>query len=162
MTKQLIIPEEKVRNAILVLRGKRVMVDADLAAFYGVPTKVFNQAVKRNIDRFPEEFMFRLNEKEKNYVVTNCDHLHKLKFSQYLPYAFTEHGAVMAANVLNSPVAIQASIQVVKIFIKITEVLAVNRDISVKIELLERKLGGRLNEHDKELKILFEAIIAFA
>lgn len=158
MTKQLIIPEEKVRNAILVLRGKRVMVDADLAAFYGVPTKVFNQAVKRNIDRFPEEFMFRLNEKEKNYVVTNCDHLHKLKFSQYLPYAFTEHGAVMAANVLNSPVAIQASIQVVKIFIKITEVLAVNRDISAKIELLERKLGGRLNKHDKELKILFEAI----
>lgn len=158
MAKQLIIPEEKVRNAILVLRGKRVMVDADLAAFYGVPTKVFNQAVKRNIDRFPEEFMFQLNEKEKNYVVTNCDHLHKLKFSQYLPYAFTEHGAVMAANVLNSPVAIQASIQVVKIFIKITEVHAVNRDISAKIELLERKLGGRLNKHDKELKVLFEAI----
>jgi hypothetical protein len=65
MTKQLIIQEENVRNAILILRGKRVMVDADLAAFYGVPTKVFNQAVKRNIDRFPEEFMFRLNEKEK-------------------------------------------------------------------------------------------------
>jgi hypothetical protein len=158
MTKQLIFQEEKVRNAILILRGKRVIIDADLADFYGTSTKRLNEQVKRNPDRFPALFMFQLTKKENVLVVANCDHLHMLKFSQYLPYAFTEHGAVMAANVLNSPVAIQASIQVVKIFIKITEVLAVNRDISAKIELLERKLGGRLNKHDKELKILFEAI----
>ena len=158
MTKQLIIQEKEVRNAILFLRGKRVMIDADLADFYGTSTKRLNEQVKRNPDRFPAEFMFQLTKKEKEYVVANCDHLGKLKFSQYLPYAFTEHGAVMAANVLNSPVAVLASIQVVRMFIKIREVLAAHKDLAAKIELLERKLGSKLSKHDKELKVLFEAI----
>lgn len=158
MTKRLIIQEEKVRNAILILRGKRVMIDADLADFYGTSTKRLNEQVKRNPDRFPADFMFQLTKKEKEYVVANCDHLRMLKFSQYLPYAFTEHGAVMAANVLNSPVAVLASIQVVKMFIKITEVLSAHKDLAAKIEMLERKLGSKLSRHDKELKVLFDAI----
>lgn len=96
--KSAIVPVERVARAILVIRGHRVMVDADPAELYGVPTKALNQAVKRNRDRFPADFMFRLNSKEKAEVVTNCDHLKNLKFSRTLPHAFTEHGAVMLAT----------------------------------------------------------------
>ena len=96
-----IITVERIESKILLIRGQKVMLDSDLAALYGVPTKVFNQAVKRNRKRFPPDFLFRLTRKEKEKVVTNCDHLRKLKFSPTLPSAFTEHGAVMAANVLN-------------------------------------------------------------
>ena len=90
---------------IQTLRGQRVILDADLAKLYGVQTKVLNQAVKRNAERFPEDFTFRLTEQEKTEVVTNCDHLQKLKFSPQLPAAYTEHGAIMAAMVVNSPKA---------------------------------------------------------
>jgi ORF6N domain len=86
-----------------------------LAAIYGVTTKVLNQAVKRNADRFPSDFMFQLTAAEKNEVVTNCDHLARLKFSPHLPYAFTEHGALMLANVLNSGSAANTSVQVVRV-----------------------------------------------
>lgn len=158
MVKQLSISEQKIKNSIVFLRGKRVIIDADLAEFYGATTKQFNQSIKRNFDRFPDDFMFKLTKKEKKYVVTNCDHLGKLKFSPYLPYAFTDHGSVMAANVLNSPVAVQASIQVVRVFIRIGEVLAIHKEIAAKLEKLERKLGGRIKKHDKEIKVLFETI----
>ena len=155
MSKKLILTEKKVQSAILFLRGKRIVIDADLAAFYQVPTKVFNQGIRRNIERFPDEFMFRLNKKEKKYVVTNCDHLNKLKFSSQLPYAFTEHGVVMAANVLNSQVAVQASIQIVKVFIRVSEVLLSHKELAAQIEKLERKFGDRLDRQGKELNILF-------
>src|SRR5690242_18692926 len=102
MSKQLIIPERKVHSAIVFLRGKKVIIDTDLADFYGTTTKRLNEQVKRNPDRFPDLFMFQLTKKEKEYVVANCDHLRKLKYSKYLPYAFTEHGAAMAANVKRS------------------------------------------------------------
>ena len=92
---------------ILTIRSQKVLLDADLAAIYGVPTKALNQAVKRNADRFPNDFLFQLTDEEKQEVVTNCDHLARLKFSKTRPYAFTEHGALMAANVLNSPEAVK-------------------------------------------------------
>ena len=95
-----------IENRILIIRGTRVMVDADLAELYGVPTKRLNEQVKRNINRFPSDFMFQLSSNEKGEVVANCDHLEGLKYSKSLPYAFTEHGAIMAANVLNSKQAI--------------------------------------------------------
>jgi hypothetical protein len=95
------ILRERIEQAILVIRGQRVMLDSDLAKLYGVLTKALNQAVKRNTDRFPKDFMFRLTQQEKSEVVTNCDHLSKLKFSPTMPFAFTEHGAIMVANVLN-------------------------------------------------------------
>jgi hypothetical protein len=100
----------------LLIRGEKVIVDADLAEFYGVQTKVLNQAVKRNKDRFPEDFMFRLTKVEKVEPVTNCDHLEKLKFSPKTPQVFTEHGAIMAANVLNSTRAIEVSVYIVRAF----------------------------------------------
>ena len=99
-----VIPVERIENSILLIRREKVMLDADLAELYGVPTKALNQAVKRNIDRFPEDFMFQLTNQEKEEVVTNCDHLKRLKFSPNLPYAFTEHGAIMLATVRSNAV----------------------------------------------------------
>ena len=93
---------ERIERLILVIRGQRIMLDADLARLYGVSTKRLNEQVKRNKERFPERFVFRLTSKEKAEVVANCDHLRNLKFSPVLPYAFTEHGAIMAATVLNA------------------------------------------------------------
>ncbi len=101
MSKQ-IIPVDRIERTILEIQGQKVIIDADLAAIYGTTTKRLNQAVGRNKDRFPYDFMFQLTEDEKSEVVTNCDHLAKLKYSPHLPYAFTEHGALMAASVLNT------------------------------------------------------------
>ena len=100
------IPEETIMNKILVIRNSRVMIDRDLADLYGVTTKRLNEQVKRNAKRFPNHFMFQLTNEEKEYLVANCDHLKSLKYSPYLPYAFTEHGTIMLANVLNSEQAI--------------------------------------------------------
>ena len=95
---------------ILRVRGIQVLVDADLAEIYGVSTKALNQAVKRNAERFPEDFRFQLTAAEREEVVTNCDHLTRLKFSPVLPWAFTEHGSIMAASVLNSQRAVEMSV----------------------------------------------------
>jgi hypothetical protein len=119
-----LIPAEVIENKILLIRSEKVMLDADLPALYGVTTKRLNEQVKRNRERFPEDFMFQLSEKERAEVVANCDHLRRLKFSPNLPYAFTEHGAIMLATVLNSPVAVQASIQVVRAFVKLRQMLS--------------------------------------
>jgi ORF6N domain len=89
----------RIESKILQIRNQRVMIDSDLAELYGVPTKALNQAVKRNLARFPHDFMFQLNPAEKAEVVTNCDHLQKLKFSKTLPHVFTEHGAIQAAKI---------------------------------------------------------------
>ena len=97
---QLLVQVGSIREKILLIRGEKVMVDADLAKAYGVPTRRLNEQVKRNSSRFPGDFMFQLTAKEKSEVIANCDHLSNLKFSKALPYAFTEHGAIMAASVL--------------------------------------------------------------
>jgi len=118
-----IIPVERIENSIVLIRGEKIMLDADLAILYGVSTKRLNEQVKRNRDRFPEDFMFQLTENEKAEVVANCDHLRRLKFSPNLPYAFTEHGAIMLATILNSSIAVQASIQVVRAFVKLQNLI---------------------------------------
>lgn len=146
-----IVPAERVQRGILNLRGQRVMLDADLAELYGVATKALNQAVRRNADRFPKDFMFQLTEVEKQEVVTNCDHLLKLKYSPVQPYAFTEHGAVMLASILNSPVAVQASIQVVRAFVQLRQLLGQKQDLARKVESLEKK-------YDARFKVVFDAI----
>lgn len=130
------------------------MLAFDLAELYAVNTKRLNEQVKRNRKRFPEDFMFQLNAKEKAKVVANCDHLSRLKFSPSLPYAFTEHGAVMLASVLNSPVAVQASIQVVRAFIKLRMALSTHRELARKLRDLENKIGT----HDDQIQSLFDAI----
>lgn len=143
-----------VTTRILLLRGQRVMLDADLADLYGVETRTLNQAVKRNIERFPGDFMFQLNVDEKAEVVANCDHLAKLKFSPSLPYAFTEHGALMLGNVLKSSRAVEVSLLVVRAFVQIREMLSAHKDISAKLDQMERKLSS----HDQAIAGLIDAI----
>ena len=111
-------PLSGIETRIQLMRGIKVMVDTDLAKLYGVTTKRLNEQVKRNRARFPGDFMFQLSEAEKAEVAANCDHLRKLKFSKSLPYAFTEHGAIQAANVLASPQAFEMGIHVVRAFVR--------------------------------------------
>ena len=120
----------RIEGRIQVIRGLRVIIDADLATLYGVPTKALNQAVKRNAARFPPDFMVQLNAPEKAEVVTNCDHLQKLKFSKALPFAFTEHGAIQPANVLASAQAVEMGIYVVRAFVQLRHPLARRRSTS--------------------------------
>ncbi|PIQ81825.1 MAG: hypothetical protein COV76_06935 [Candidatus Omnitrophica bacterium CG11_big_fil_rev_8_21_14_0_20_64_10] len=141
----------EIEKQILLIREQRVMLDSDLAQLYGVKTEALNQAVKRNRNRFPSDFLFRLTLREKKEVITNCDHLQNLKFSPSLPNAFTEHGAVMLANVLRSPRAIQASVQVVRAFIQLRSMLAEHRELARRLDLLERR-------YDERFKAVFEAI----
>ena len=149
-----ILVPQAVANRILLLRDQRVMLDADLADLYGVETRALNQAVKRNADRFPGDFMFQLNADEKAEVVANCDHLAKLKFSRSLPYAFTEHGALMLGNVLKSSRAIEVSLLVVRAFVQIREMLSAHKDISAKLDQMEHKLSS----HDQAIAGLIDAI----
>src|SRR3989304_4000635 len=151
VSRESLVPMERIERAIFVIRRQKVMLDADLAELYGVLTKVLNQAVKRNIERFPLDFMFQLTKDEKDEVVTNCDHLKRLKFSPTLPHAFTEHGAIMLATILNSPIAVQASIQVVRAFVRLRQMLASNADLARKLDTLERK-------YDAQFKVVFDAI----
>jgi hypothetical protein len=137
--KELVIPDELVMSKIFLIRGKKVMIDRDLAELYGVPTKRLNEQVKRNLKRFPKDFMFKLTVKEKSEVVEKCDHLEGLKYSKVLPYVFTEYGAVMLASVLNSDRAIKVNIQIVRIFSLMREMLMTNQDILLKLEKLERQ-----------------------
>jgi len=143
-----------IEQKILSIRGHRVMVASDLSELYGVTTKALNQAVKRNLARFPDDIMFQLNAKEKEEVVTNCDHLRKLKFTPYLPYVFTEHGALMLANVLNSPSAVAMSLEIVRVFVRVRQILATNKELAVKINELEKKT----EKHDVEISAICEAI----
>jgi hypothetical protein len=132
----------RLENRILTIRGLRVMIDADLADLYGVPTKALNQAVKRNALRFPSDFMFQLNATEKAEVVTNCDHLGKLKFSKTLPFAFTEFGAIALANVLASTQAIEMGIYVVRAFVQLRQAAVIHTDLAKRLLELEMKTEG--------------------
>lgn len=144
-----LIPAERIASRILILRGQRILLDADLAGLYGVKTKRLNEQVKRNADRFPApEFVFQLTSNEKAEVVANCDHLGALKFSPTLPHAFTEHGALMAAAVLSTPVAIQVSLQVVRAFVRIRQLLAGNEELARRVAALER----RATIHEADLR----------
>lgn len=147
---------EDLVTRILVIRGERVMIDADLAELYGVTTKALNQAVKRNASRFPPDFVFQLTAKEKVEVVTNCDHLSRLKYSKSLPHAFTEHGALMLGNVLNSSKAVEVSLLVVRTFVQLREMLATHKELALTLNALER----RVSKHDETLVNLVEAIRA--
>ena len=153
-----VVPIERIEGRILLIRGDKVLIDQDLAELYGVTTKALNQAVKRNLERFPEDFVFQVDSHEKKELVTNCDRFAKLKHSATLPYAFTEHGAIMAASVLKSPRAVEASIFVVRAFVRLREILASHKDLARKLAQLERKLAT----HDTQILTLIQAIRALA
>ena len=148
-----VIPVERIERAILSIRGEKVMLDSDLAELYGVETRVLNQAVKRNADRFPEDFMFQLTVDEvvklnRSQIVIGSQ---KHRDPRFPPYAFTEHGALMLANVLNSERAAQTSVQVVRAFVRLRQMLASNAELARKLEVLEKK-------YDRQFKIVFDAI----
>jgi hypothetical protein len=149
-----IIPIGQIEQRILLIRGQRVMLNADLAMLYGVPTRVLNQAVRRNLKRFPQDFMFKLAQPEKNEVITICDHLKNLKYAKALPNAFTEHGAIIVASVLNTQRAIQVSVFVVRAFVKLREMLSTHKELAHKLAALERKLQN----HDDSIRSLVAAI----
>lgn len=144
----------RIEQHIFTIRETKVMLDADLAELYGVTTKRLNEQVKRNRDRFPSDFMFKLTEDEKQDVVANCDHLERLKFSKYLPNAFTEHGAIMAAAILNTSRAVGVSIYVVRAFVKLRELFFHTKELSQKLEELEKKVAG----HDDSIKSLVDSL----
>ncbi len=153
-----LLPLETIAQTIVILRGQRVMIDADLATLYGVETKRLNEQVKRNQARFPDDFMFQLTAEEKAEVVANCDHLANLKFSKTLPYAFTEHGAIQAANVLNSARAVEMGVHVVRAFVQLREVLTSNKELALKLAELETRLERKLDSHDQAITGLMEAV----
>ncbi len=146
----------RTERTILVVRGQRVILDADLAELYGVPVKRLNEQVKRNRSRFPEDFMFQLTGEEMRILRSQIATLRSGwgQHRKYLPFAFTEHGAVMAANVLNSPTAIEASVFVVRAFIRLREAIAAHRQIARKLAELERKTGA----HDEAIRSILAAI----
>jgi hypothetical protein len=159
--------QPRVEARIQIIREEKVILDTDLAELYGVSTKALNQAVKRNLVRFPSDFRFQLNASEKTKVVTNCDHLAKLKFSKVLPHAFTEHGAIQAANVLASPQAIEMGIHVVRAFVRLREMATTHADLSRRVDELEHKAEALAMRHDDfsrntraQLRQVFDALRA--
>ena len=148
-----------IERVILIIRNEKVILDADLAKLYGVSTKRLNEQIRRNRDRFPEDFLFQLTKEEKAEVVANCDHLKNLKYSPSLPNAFTEHGAIMAANVLNGPRAVQMSVFVVRAFIKMRTTLGDTRDLARKLAKLEKELKDRLGVHEAAIVDVLQRIM---
>ncbi len=147
-----LVPIERIERAIIVVRGEKVMLDSELAEIYGVETRILNQAVRRNINRFPADFMFQLTVAEaeslRSQIVTSNE---GRGGRRYLPYAFTEHGALMLANVLNSERAAQTSVQVVRAFVKLRQMLVSNADLARKLASMEKK-------YDAQFKVVFDAI----
>jgi len=143
-----------IQDKIFTIRGIQVILDRDLAALYQVETKVFNQAVKRNIERFPQNFRFQLNENEKIELVTNCDRFNSLKHSTSLPYAFTEFGVSMLSSVLKSDIAIKISIKIIESFVNMRKVISSNTLMYQRFEIIEQ----RLSTHDENFEKIFKAI----
>jgi hypothetical protein len=146
-----------VESLIITLRNQKIIIDRDLAEIYGVKTRRLNEQVKRNPERFPEDFMFQLTREEADFWVRSRSQIATLKRGmniKYLPYAFTEHGAIMAANVLSSPQAVRMSVFVVRAFVKLREVLSTHKELAYKLAQLERKLQN----HDESIRSLVIAI----
>ena len=149
-----LVVEELIEKRIFLIRNHKVMLDRDLAGLYGVSTKVLNQAVKRNKKRFPSDFMFKLTKPEKDELVTICDRFKTLKHSSVSPHAFSEQGVAMLSSVLNSERAIQVNIAIMRVFVKMREIVSTHKELAHKLSLLERKM----EKHDAEIRTIFEAM----
>ena len=149
---------QEIENRIFTIRGTHVMIDRDIAEMYDVETKVLNQAVKRNLERFPEKFRFQLLQDERNELVTNCDRLKKLKHSSVLPYAFTEQGVAMLSAVLNSKTAIQVSLQIMNAFVEMRKFITSNANVFQRLEIIEKNHLQFKSETDQKFDKIFHAI----
>lgn len=139
-----LIPIDRIESKILYLRGQKVMIDYDLAVLYDVPTKRLNEQVKRNIERFPDDFIFQLNKIETGILVANCDRLKTLKHSSSLPYAFTEQGVAMLSSVLKSKRAVEVNIAIMRIFVNIRKFISSYEGLAMKIAELEKKYDVKI------------------
>ena len=154
------IPVEHITQSILILRGHKVLLDSQLAELYGVETRTLNQAIKRNAERFPKDFRFQLTAEEarasrSQIVILKSGRGQNLKF---LPYAFTEHGAIMAATVLNSPRAVEMSIFVVRAFVQLRELLTSNKELAKRLDELEARVTRKLATHDQAITEIIKTI----
>lgn len=148
------IPSQRIERRIYVIRNQNVLLDEDLAELYEVPTKALNQAFKRNLERFPDDFAFQLNRDEWTSLRSQTVTSRSWGGRRYPPYAFTEQGVAMLSSVLKSKRAVQVNIEIMRAFVRLRELLAVNKDLAHKIEALERKDA----EHDNKFRVVFEAI----
>lgn len=149
-----IIPVEVIAEKIFEIRGQKVMIDADLARLYSVQTKRLNEAVKRNTGRFPEDMMFQLSAQERDELVANCDRFTNMKHSSTFPHAFTEAGVAMLSSVLNSEMAIQINLQIIRAFIRLRRMLIDHEALRLAIEGLERRVG----KNERNIQIAIKAI----
>ncbi len=154
MAEQAIILVERIEKSILLIRGQKVMLSIDLAKLYGVETKILNQAVKRNIRRFPKDFMFQLNDSEVDFLVSQNVTPHKKYFGGHFPYAFTEQGVAMLSSVLRSKRAIDVNIEIMRTFVSLRKMIASNTKLAQKMSELE----GRVGIQDEKIKAIFDAI----
>jgi hypothetical protein len=148
-----LVPPESIERKIFLIRGKKVMLDRDLAVLYGVPTKSLNLAVKRNMNRFPEDFMFLLSRKELVSLRFQFE-TSKRGGRRYFPYAFTEHGILMLSSVLNSDRAAEVNVAIMRVFVRLKEMIVTHKDLICKLAELERKV----ERHDENITSIFEAI----
>jgi len=148
---QSLIPAERVEQAILLIRGKKVMLDADLAALYGVETRVLTQAVKRNVERFPRDFMFRLTNREFAILKSQSVISSQWGGRRYPPYAFTEQGVAMLSSVLRSKRAVLVNIEIMRAFVRLRRMLESHADLAGKVAALEKK-------YDEQFKVVFDAL----
>jgi len=153
-----IIPANQIESRIMVIREQSVILDRDLAELYGVETRVLNQAVRRNIKRFPDDFMFQLNKKEKRELITNCDRFQTLKHSTVMPYAFTENGVAMLSSVLNSERAIEINIQIMRVFNRFKRMYFAYDELKKMIHDLEQRQREDKRALSDEIKDLSQIL----
>lgn len=155
ISKHLLLPDESIISKIYEIRSRKIMLDRDLASLYGVPTKVLNQAVKRHLNRFPEDFMFQLTKIELDYWKSQFVTSNSIKLGlRKLPLAFTELGVAMLSSVLNSEQAVEVNIRIIRIFNRLREMISSQNEILLKIELLEEHVGN----HDDDIKKIFAVL----
>jgi phage regulator Rha-like protein len=158
-TKALSLSEDTlIKNYIFLIRGHKVMLDRDLARLYGVTTGNLNKAVKRNIDRFPEDFMFQLNRNEAISLRFQFGTLKRGQHAKYLPYAFTEQGVAMLSGVLQSKTAAQVNIAIMRAFVKLREIISTHKELAQQLVRLENKIAKKFAKHDEEIQTLFNVI----
>ena len=156
-TNGLALPDEVIMNKIYLIRGYKVMLDNDLAELYGIETKRLKEQVRRNIERFPGDFMFQMTNEEYQKLRDQLNQSGRGEHSKYLPFVFTEHGVLMLSSVLNSERAIQVNIQVMRVYVRIREMIMLNKDILERLEGIERKL----TKHDNQNMVIFEYLKKF-
>lgn len=158
MDKVINIPIERITEKIYLIRKEKVMLDSDLAELYGVETRVLKQAVRRNIERFPEDFMFQLTKEENHFLRSQFVILKRGQHTKYLPFVFTEQGVAMLSSVLNSQHAILVNVAIMRAFVQLRRFLQSNEELNHRLKKLERDTKARFKEHQEQIQLIFEAI----